>query len=75
MNIIKQKDPPTKQIECCHCKSLLEILFSDLVYQPKIEISQNVTQLEGFYVTCPVCKYHNHVTWFEPIITNPNDPV
>ena len=74
MKIIKQNDPPTKQIECCNCRSELEILFSDLVYQPKMEISQNVIQLEGFYVTCPVCKCKNHVTWFKPIITHPHDP-
>lgn len=74
MKIIKQNDPPTKQIECYNCKSLLEILFSDLEFLPKIEINPNMTQLEGFYVTCPVCKCQNHVTWFEPIIINPNDP-
>ena len=73
MKVIREGTPPTKTVECHNCNSILEVLYSDLVFRSMFEIKPGLTQLGGYYVRCPVCGCENYVEWFEPIIIKPHD--
>ena len=50
-----------EQVTCDTCKSLLEIEWSDVKFQPASWDGRNGSDPEYFYCKCPVCKPELHL--------------
>lgn len=67
VSIVKANEPPTAQIECANCGSILEYSNADLYkFIPESSLCCHyVSGVDHFRLRCPVCK----VTFTAPWIT------